>query len=127
MPREMNFNKNKVYIWKERFAIIKAGKPHPGAFANIMDGGITVIIEQAKSSEVEALEIEAGWKLLTFDMVLPFNLVGFLARVSGALAKKGVSIFAISAYSTDHILVKETDLEKAKEALEELGFVAEEE
>ncbi len=120
--------RGKVLVSKETFAIIKARKPHPEAFANIIDSKeITVIIDEAKSSEVESIEIEAGWKLFTFDMVLPFNLVGFLARVAEALAKKGVSIFVISSYSTDHILVKEKDLKKAKEALEGLGFVVEEE
>ncbi len=114
----------RVYVWKERFAIVKAKKPHPEAFANIMDGKeITVIIDEAKIDEVDTLEMEPGWKLLTFDMVLPFNLVGFLAKVASALAKKSVSIFVISSYSTDHILVKENDLKNAKEALEELGFV----
>jgi len=37
-----------------------------------------------------------------------------------------ISIFAISAYSTDHILVKENDLAKAKEKLENLGCIIEE-
>jgi hypothetical protein len=59
-------------------------------------------------------------------MVLPFGLVGFLARVSRALADEKVSILAISAFSTDHILVKESDLPRAIKKLQSLGFVVEE-
>ncbi len=72
------------------------------------------------------IEIEKGWKILTFDMVLPFWLVGFLAKVSKVLADEKIPIFAISAYSTDHILVKEKDLARAGEKLKELGCIVEE-
>jgi hypothetical protein len=54
-------------------------------------------------------------------MVLPFGLVGFLATVSKALADEGISIYVISAYSTDHILIKEKDILKAKKKLKKLG------
>ncbi|HII14941.1 MAG TPA: ACT domain-containing protein, partial [Nanoarchaeota archaeon] len=70
--------------------------------------------------------IEKGWKILTFDMTLPFGLTGFMAAVSKVLADANISIFAISAYSTDHILIKETDLKKAKAQLEKLGCVVKE-
>lgn len=121
------FKNGKVYIWKETFTIIKAKKPYPNAFANIIDKNeITMIIEQSKYDEENVIEIEKSWKILTFDMVLPFGLVGFLAKVSKVLADEKIPIFAISAYSTDHILVKEKDLIRAEEKLKELGCVVEE-
>ena len=121
------FNNGKVYIWKETFAIIKSKKPYPNAFTNIIDKNeITVIIEQSKYNDEDVIEIEKDWKILTFDMILPFGLVGFLAKVSKVLADEKIPIFAVSAYSTDHILVKEEDLAIAKEKLKELGCVVEE-
>lgn len=121
------FKNGKVYIWKETFAIIKAKKPYPNAFANVIDKNeTTVIIEQSKYDEENVIEIEKDWKILTFDMVLPFGLVGFLAKVSKVLADENIPIFAISAYSTDHILVKEKDLARAEEKLKELGCIFEE-
>jgi len=121
------FKNSKVYVWKETFAIIKAKKPFPNAFANIIDKNeTTVIIEQSKCDGKNVIDIEKDWKILTFDMVLPFGLVGFLAKVSKALADEKIPIFAVSAYSTDHILVKEKDLARAKEKLKELGCVVEE-
>ena len=127
MDLENYFKNSKVYIWKETFAIIKARKPFMNAFANIIDKNeTTVIIEQSKYDEENVIEIEKDWKILTFDMVLPFGLVGFLAKVSKVLADEKIPIFAISAYSTDHILVKGKDLVRAKEKLKELGCVVEE-
>jgi len=127
MDLKKYFENGKVYVWKETFAIIKSKKPYLNAFANIIDKNeITVIIEQSKCDGKNIIEIEKDWKILTFDMVLPFGLVGFLAKVSKALADEKISVFAISAYSTDHILVKEKDLTRAEEKLKDLGCIVEE-
>ena len=63
--------------------------------------------------------------MLTFDMALPLELVGFLSKISKALADRNISIFVISAYSTDHILVKEKDLAEAIAAFSQLGCLVE--
>jgi len=127
MDLENYFKNGKVYIRKETYTIIKSKKPYPNAFANIIDKNeTTVIIEQSKYNDEDVVEIEKDWKIITFDMVLPFGLVGFLAKISKVLADEKISIFAISAYSTDHILVKEKDLVRAEEKLKELGCVVEE-
>jgi hypothetical protein len=121
------FKNGKVYVWKETFAIIKSRKVYSNAFANVIDKNeTTVIIEQSKYNNEDVIEIEKDWKILTFDMVLPFGLVGFLAKVSKVLADEKISIFAVSTYSTDHILVKEKDLARAEEKLKELGCIFEE-
>jgi len=127
MDLKKYFENGKVYVWKETFAIIKSKKPYLNAFANIIDKNeTTVIIEQSKCDGKNIIEIEKDWKILTFDMVLPFGLVGFLAKVFKALADEKISVFAISAYSTDHILVKEKDLTRAEEKLKDLGCIVEE-
>ena len=107
-----NFIKNcKFYIWKENFAIVKAKRTCPNSFATIIDKNeITIVIEQGKVKEREVIAIEKDWKILTFDMVLPFGLVGFLATVTKVLADLGISVYVISAYSTDHILIKKKDI-----------------
>lgn len=120
------FKNGKVYVWKEKFAVVKSKKPLPNAFAVIKDKNeITVVIEQSKVNSGNIIEIEKDWKILTFDMGLPLKLVGFLAKVSKVLADEDISIFAISVYSTDHILVKEKNLSKAIKKLESLGCVVE--
>jgi len=114
----------KVSIWNETFAVIKSKRVYSEAFVNIKDKNeITVIIDQEKYNEEDAIEIEKGWKVLTFNMILPFELTKFLSKISQSLASENISPLVISAYSTDHILVKEKDLHKAKEKLEHLGCV----
>jgi hypothetical protein len=61
--------------------------------------------------------VEPGWRCLKVRGPLDFGLMGILASLAGPLAEAGVSIFALSTYDTDYILVKETDLEKTKQVL----------
>jgi hypothetical protein len=64
----------------------------------------------------------AGWRALKVRGPLDFSLVGILAGISGALADAGVSIFAISTYDTDYVLVKAEQLAEAVSALESTGY-----
>ena len=122
MNPETFLNNGSVHVWDQSFAMIRSRRTHPEAFANIIDHNeITVVMDETKVDGEDVIEIQKGWKLLTFDMVLPSELVGFLATVSNAFAEEGIPIFAVSAYSTDHIFVKEEDLPKAKEKLRTLG------
>lgn len=63
---------------------------------------------------------EAGYRLITFDVVLPPMLVGFMAAISAACARAGVSIIPLGAFSRDHILVREDQFEGAMSALQTL-------
>jgi len=58
-------------------------------------------------------KVTAPYRLITFDIVLDLSIVGFLSVVSTALADNGISIYALSTYLKDHILVKEEDASKA--------------
>jgi len=122
MNPETFLKNGSVHVWDQSFAMIRSRRTHPEAFANIIDHNeITVIMDETKVDEEDVIEIQKGWKLLTFEMVLPFELVGFLATVSNAFAEEEIPIFAVSAYSTDHIFVRDKDLPKAKEKLRTLG------
>lgn len=63
------------------------------------------------------LDEASGYRLITFDLPLDLGLVGYLAILTGVLAEKGISIFAISAFSRDHILVSQDDFDQAWDAL----------
>jgi hypothetical protein len=60
------------------------------------------------------------YRLITCDVALDLSLVGFMARVSGALADAGVSILPYSAYTRDHIFVPAEKLTVAMAAIEKL-------
>ena len=111
-----------VIVAPETYAVLTTDRPVDDAFATVQDGTETTVVAVAgQVPEEYVLDAEPGWRRLTFDATLPFELVGFLAAVATALARVDVSIFALSSYSTDHVLVKDTDLERATEALEALG------
>lgn len=115
-----------VTVPAETYAVVQADRPDPDAFASIADGReITVVTESSAVDAAAAIDVQDGWRRLTFEVVLPFDLVGFLARVATALAAADVSIFALSAYSTDHVLVDEADLDTAVDVLEDLGCTVE--
>ena len=70
-------------------------------------------------NEIQNAKIESGFRLLTFDIELDFNVVGFLAEISRILAEAGISIIALSSFSRDHILIKQENLAKALKVLGE--------
>ena len=63
--------------------------------------------------------VEKGFRLLSFDIELDFTIVGFLALVTAKLAEHGIPIFALGAFSRDHLLIKQEDLAKALKVLGE--------
>ena len=64
---------------------------------------------------------ETGWRGLKVEGPLDFDTPGILAPLALPLAKAGISIFALSTYDTDYILVPEGNLEQAKEVLRAEG------
>jgi hypothetical protein len=81
---------------------------------------VTVIAKEG--FELQSISEEKFFKLIIFGVTLPFDLTGFLSHVSTLLANKDIPILAISAYSTDHILVREEDLDGAVEVLKKDGM-----
>jgi enamine deaminase RidA (YjgF/YER057c/UK114 family) len=68
--------------------------------------------EEAVPPDVEA---ETGWRALVVPGPIPFEQTGVLASIAAPLAAAGISLFAISTYDTDYVLVRE--LERALEIL----------
>jgi uncharacterized protein len=69
------------------------------------------------------IQAERGWLPLQVVGPLPLSMTGVLSSLSEPLARAGISIFAISTFETDIILIRETDLEKARDALGRAGHV----
>ena len=64
---------------------------------------------------------ETGWRCLKVIGPLDFDLTGSLASLAMPLCEAGVSIFVISTYDTDYLLVREESLEKATQILLKSG------
>jgi hypothetical protein len=67
------------------------------------------------------IQIEAGWRALKVAGPLDFSLTGILAAIAAPLAAAEISIFALSTYDTDYVLIKETHLADAIRVLSLTG------
>ncbi|KAG0043158.1 hypothetical protein BGZ83_011771 [Gryganskiella cystojenkinii] len=70
-------------------------------------------------------KISSGWRCFKVKGPLDFSYVGIMANLSGALADNKISVFVISTYDTDYILVKEESALPAKKVFEESGHSVE--
>ena len=75
----------------------------------------------ATVSVPDLVTADKGWRGLRVEGPLPFSLVGVLAALSATLAASEISVFVISTYDTDYILVKDVDLVRAVVSLEAAG------
>lgn len=69
-----------------------------------------------------AAKAETGFKAIRVEGPLDFSLTGILAKIAVPLADSKISIFAVSTFDTDYVLVRATDLARTKEALVRAGF-----
>jgi hypothetical protein len=69
------------------------------------------------------VEMSGGWICLKLRGPLAFDQVGVLASLAGPLANAGISIFAVSTYETDCILVQRKDMDSAVSVLRKLGHI----
>ena len=76
------------------------------------------------TSEVpeNTIQRDDGWKAFRIQGVLDFSLIGILAKIATILADNGISIFAVSTYNTDYILIKKENYQKALEVLQTTGY-----
>jgi len=69
-----------------------------------------------------AVAREDGWRAFVVDGVLDFSMVGVIAKISHALAKAEISLFVVSTYNTDYVLLKADDFELGMEVLAQKGY-----
>ena len=75
------------------------------------------------SLPLDSLDQESDWRCLEVLGPLALSLTGILSGISGVLAAAGVSIFAVSTFETDYILVKSDKLEAAILALQANNYL----
>lgn len=66
-------------------------------------------------------EVERGFRALAVVGTLDFALTGIVASLAQPLAEEGISIFGVSTYDTDHILVRSDRLAEAMATLTAAG------
>lgn len=95
---------------------------YEGPFYSISNTEDELSIVCVQKNIPDGLLVEKDWRVLKVEGPLDFELVGILASISKVLADCKISIFAISTYDTDYILVKDLDLDNAIKALKEAEY-----
>lgn len=93
-----------------------------GRFYSICKTDDELSIICSSSVVLDSESKDAGWSGIKVIGPLDFSLTGILADMSAVLAKAKISIFAISTFDTDYVLVKSENLEAAKAAMEKAGY-----
>jgi len=118
----------KLIVLAEKFAVVRL-EPSDAIPAWATDAPIFSItrtpdelsIVCAASHVPTHVTAARGWRCLRVAGTLDFSLTGVLASIAGPLANARVSIFAISTYETDYILVPAPALPAAIAALTAAG------
>ena len=106
---------------------LEAAAPLPawamhGSFSALTRTADELSVICAQASVPPGVMCEANWRALKVAGPLGFSMVGVLAGIAGALAKAKISLFAVSTFDTDYILVKDADLPGALQALRAAGM-----
>lgn len=80
----------------------------------------TLIISEKDWNKINIndAKTEKDYKIIDLNVVLEWNVVGFLAEITKLLSENNISVGVISSYRKDYLLVKKTDIEKAVKVLE---------
>ncbi len=111
-------------LLKDRYGVCRLVKNEPipewaknSPFYSITKTSDELSIVCSQDSIPNDIKCEKDWRILKVEGTLDFSLIGILSSISTILAQKEISIFAVSTYDTDYILVKEKDIKKAISAL----------
>jgi hypothetical protein len=74
------------------------------------------------SVEVPGARTVSGWACMRVIGPVDFAVTGLLAGLAGALAEAGISIFALSTFDTDYLLVPSDRIAEATAALRRAGY-----
>jgi hypothetical protein len=69
----------------------------------------------------EEASAKAAWRVLKVHGPFEWSAVGVLAALVSPLAEAGVSVFTISTFDTDYLLVRREQLQAAEAALRRAG------
>jgi hypothetical protein len=126
-----------VRVWPERYVLVSLDPALAREAASLVTrarpafAALLVEREEASLTLPRALwrrspirrkaRAEAGpFRVLTFDLALELDTIGYIAPAAARLAASGVPIVPQCGYRTDHVLVRERDLARARRALRAL-------
>jgi len=119
-----------LILARETFAVCRLERDAPtpgwataGGFFSITRTAEELSVVCGQDAVPAGVRCERGWRCLRLAGTIPFSAVGVLVALTAPLADAGISVFALSTFDTDYLLVKEQDLEAAIDALRRQGHV----
>ena len=94
---------------------------HEYVFVQQTPDEISLICE-TKYTPSDYIACEHGWSALKVSGILDFGLVGIIAKITNILAEAGFSIFVISTFNTDYILLKSDTFDRGVRELMNNGY-----
>jgi uncharacterized protein len=115
-------------ILPQTFAVCRLSKGSPvpewvwrGEFFSLTRTASELSIVCQQTHVPQGVQCETDWRCLQVEGTLDFSLTGILASLTAPLAEAEISIFAVSTFDTDYLLVKEKQLQDAIKALSAAG------
>ena len=115
-------------LLSERFAISRLGADSPipawatqGSFFSVTRTGDELSIVTELSRVPASVKSQSGWRVLRVHGPFVLSEIGVLAAVAAPLAEAEISLFAVSTFDTDYLLVASETLSAAIAALERAG------
>jgi hypothetical protein len=68
------------------------------------------------------IQCNRGWRAIKIRGPIPLNLIGVIAGLYTTLANATVSVFAVSTFDTDYVMVEHRSLDRAVGALRRAGY-----
>lgn len=122
----------KLLLLAELFAVCQLNPDAPlPAWATPGSSGLLSITRTPKELSIVCaqegapgdIRQERNWRCLMVEGPLDFSLTGVLSALLAPLAEAGVSIFALSTFDTDYVLVRAAQLDLAIESLTAVGHL----
>lgn len=96
--------------------------PAEGFLSVTVTGEEVSLVCRQESIPENAAEVQRDFALMKVEGPLDFSLIGILAGISGVLAEEKISIFCISTYDTDYLLVRQKDAARGIQTLRRHGY-----
>jgi uncharacterized protein len=118
----------KYRVLAERLAVCRLASDAPfpswalaGEFFGVVRTHDEVSIVCSENRVPQGILAEGGWTAIKLEGPFPFSMTGVLASFLQPLAIAQISIFAISTFDTDYVLIKREIVEQAVAALNAAG------
>lgn len=80
---------------------------------------LSIVVEESRIPE--GIQSQRGWRVIQVHGPFVLSEVGVLASLAGPLAAARISLFVVSTFDTDYLLVSSENLDSAVTVLERAG------